>query len=123
MGQDVINGPLDLLGYWGSDRQMSALRVEAVLVGGVADGDGSAVRGGVLELALSDDRGLTLGSYRLRRALLGNGDAVLRLVVVVVRSFRRDVLRLLKDRHHRVRALLGRDDGDQSERYDLKRKK
>jgi len=95
---------------------MSALWVEAILVGGVLDGDRGAVRSGVLELTLSDDHGFALGSQGLRRALLGSGDPVLGFVGVVVRSFGRDVLRLSQNGRHLV---LGNSDRDQSEGYDL----
>lgn len=92
MRQDVVDSPLDLLRYGGSDRQMSTLWVEAILVGGVLDGDGGAIRSGVLELALHDYRGFTLGSYTLRCALFRNSDTVLGLIAVAVGSFGRDVL-------------------------------
>jgi len=117
--EDVVDGPLDLFGYRWGDREMSALWVEAILVGGVLNGDRGTVGSGVLELTLSDDHGFALGSQGLRRALLGSGDSVLGFVGVVVRSFGRDVLRLSQNGRHLV---LGNSDRDQSEGYDLKRR-
>lgn len=109
--QNVVDGPLDLFGYWWSDREMSTLWVEAILIGGVLNGEGGAVRCGVLELTLGDDHGFTLGSQGLRRALLRSGDSVLGLVSVVVRSFGRDVLRLSQN-SQLLRLMLGNSDRD-----------
>lgn len=72
VSQNVVDGPLDLLGHRWGNRQVSTLWVVSVFVGGVRNGDRGAVRGGVLILTLGDDRGFSLRSDRLRRALLGN---------------------------------------------------
>jgi hypothetical protein len=114
VGQDPIDGPLDLLRYGGSDRQVSTLWVEAILVGDVLDGDGAAVGSCVLKLALCDYHGFALGSYRLRRALLRNSNAVFGLKGIIVGSFGRNVLRLPHNLYWNVAGLLhsGRNGGD-----------
>lgn len=112
VSQNVLDGPLDLLGHRWGNRQVSTLWVVSVFVGGVGNGDRGAVRGGVLILTLGDDRGFSLRSDRLRRALLGNGDSVLGLIGVVVGSFGRNVLRLPQNSHWRLlMVVLGHSDG------------
>lgn len=119
MRQNVVDGPLDLFGYGWSDRQVRALRMEAVLVRGVANGDGSAVGSGVLELTLGYYHGFALRSQWLRRALLGSGDSVLGLIMETVGSLGRNVLRLPQNGQWHL-TLLRHGDSDDSEEYDLK---
>lgn len=106
----VVDGPLDLFRHRWSNWQVSTLWVISVLVGGVRNGDRSAVRSGVLILTLGDDHGFSLGSDRLWRALLGSRDSVLGLIGIVVGSFGRDVLRLPQN-SHRLLLMLSHNDG------------
>lgn len=115
VSQNVVDGSLDQLRYRWGNRQVSTLRVVSVFVGDVRNGDRGAVRGGVLILTLSDDRGFSLGTDGLRRALLGSGDPVLCLIGIVVGPFGRDVLCLPQNSHRLllvVRVMLRHSGGD-----------
>lgn len=81
VGGVVLQGSEDGLGNWGRRGQVGALWLESVLVGDVLQGDGRAVGGGVLEVALC-----LHGLGSLQVALFAGGDAVLRLVAEISRE-------------------------------------